>query len=88
MERYKDAIIDLTKFLDIEPNNKFAIRYRGEAYYITGRCVEAIIDLKKKKLLDIEQKTICTKYLGKACHLAKEAIIDLANCLVLNPVMT
>ncbi|RIB09641.1 hypothetical protein C2G38_2208266 [Gigaspora rosea] len=27
------AIIDLTKLIDIESNNKFALRYRGEAYY-------------------------------------------------------
>ncbi|RIB00058.1 hypothetical protein C2G38_1358552 [Gigaspora rosea] len=39
MERYEDAIVDLTKLLDIEQNN--------EAYHITGIYKDAIIDLKK-----------------------------------------
>ncbi|RIB21383.1 concanavalin A-like lectin/glucanase domain-containing protein [Gigaspora rosea] len=30
---YEDAAVDLTKLINIEPNNKFALRYRGEAYY-------------------------------------------------------
>ncbi|RIB21917.1 hypothetical protein C2G38_2077051 [Gigaspora rosea] len=47
-----NAIINLTNFLDIEPNNKFAPRYRGETYYLTERYIGAIIDLTK--LLDIE----------------------------------
>ncbi|RIB07248.1 kinase-like domain-containing protein [Gigaspora rosea] len=52
MEGYEDAIIDLTKLLDIEINNNFALRYRGKAYYLMERYNEAIIDLTK--LLDIE----------------------------------
>ncbi|RIB10539.1 hypothetical protein C2G38_2105825, partial [Gigaspora rosea] len=52
MERYKEAIIDLTKLLDIEPNNKFALSYRAEAYNLMERYKEAIIDLTK--LVDIE----------------------------------
>ncbi|RIB11960.1 hypothetical protein C2G38_2202026 [Gigaspora rosea] len=31
MARYKEAIIDITKLLNIESNNKFALRYRAEA---------------------------------------------------------
>ncbi|RIB12259.1 hypothetical protein C2G38_2101330 [Gigaspora rosea] len=49
MERYKEAIFDLTKLLDIEPNNKFALRYLGETYHLTK---ETMIDLAK--LLGIE----------------------------------
>ncbi|RIB27873.1 hypothetical protein C2G38_2060913, partial [Gigaspora rosea] len=49
IERYKEAIIDLTKLLNIEPNSKFALRYLGEAYHLTE---ETIIDLAK--LLCIE----------------------------------
>ncbi|RIB13144.1 hypothetical protein C2G38_2198618 [Gigaspora rosea] len=36
-ERYRKAIIDLTNLLNIEQNNKFALRYQEEAYYITVR---------------------------------------------------
>ncbi|RIB30702.1 hypothetical protein C2G38_2026643 [Gigaspora rosea] len=84
MGRYKDAIIDLTKLIDIEPNNKFARRYRGEAYHLTGQYSEAIIDLTK--LLDIEPNNkFALKYLGEAYHLTKEAIIDLAKLLDIEP---
>ncbi|RIB02867.1 hypothetical protein C2G38_2124297, partial [Gigaspora rosea] len=79
----KEAIVDLTKFLHIEPNNKFALRYRGEAYYLTGRCVEAIIYLTKSLNIERNNKFVL-KYLGKACHLAK-AIIDLAKLLGIEP---
>ncbi|RIB27868.1 hypothetical protein C2G38_2060899, partial [Gigaspora rosea] len=30
--QHREAIIDLTKLLNIEQNNKFALRYRTEAY--------------------------------------------------------
>ncbi|KAF0517968.1 SPRY-domain-containing protein [Gigaspora margarita] len=47
-----DAIIDLTKLLDIEPNSKFALRYRGEAYYLMEKYKESFNDVNK--LLKIE----------------------------------
>ncbi|RIB10537.1 concanavalin A-like lectin/glucanase domain-containing protein [Gigaspora rosea] len=47
MGNYEDAIIDLTKLLDIEPNNKLALSYRAEAYHLMERYKEAIIDLTK-----------------------------------------
>ncbi|RIA99889.1 hypothetical protein C2G38_2236820, partial [Gigaspora rosea] len=58
--------------------------YRGEAYHLTGRCREAIIDLTK--LLDIEPNSkFALRCLGEAYHLTKEAIIDLAKLLGIEP---
>ncbi|RIB06089.1 hypothetical protein C2G38_2217963 [Gigaspora rosea] len=51
MKRYKEAIIDLTKLLNIEPNNKFALRYLEDIYHLTK---EAIIDLAKLLVEDLE----------------------------------
>ncbi|RIB26408.1 hypothetical protein C2G38_266434 [Gigaspora rosea] len=48
MKKYMEAIIDLSKLLDIEPNNKFALRYLEETFLTK----KAIIDLAK--LLGIE----------------------------------
>ncbi|RIB03727.1 hypothetical protein C2G38_2254819 [Gigaspora rosea] len=77
-------IIDLTKLLDVEPNSKFALRYRAEAYYLTKRYKEAIIDLTK--LLDIEPNNkFALRYLEDTYHLTKEAIIDLAKLLGIEP---
>ncbi|RIB27874.1 hypothetical protein C2G38_1672372 [Gigaspora rosea] len=85
--KYKDAIIDLTKLLDIEPNNKFALSYRGEAYHLTGRCRETIIDLTK--LLDIEPNNkFALKYRGEAYYLSgryKDTITDLTKLFGIEP---
>ncbi|RIB20746.1 hypothetical protein C2G38_1167917 [Gigaspora rosea] len=75
---YEDAIIDLTKLIDIEQNSEFALRYRGEAYYLMKRYGEAINDLIK--LLNIEPNSkVALRYLGEAYHLTKETIIDPAK---------
>ncbi|RIB29912.1 hypothetical protein C2G38_2055416, partial [Gigaspora rosea] len=84
MGNYEEAIIDLTKFIDIEQNSKFALRYRGEAYYLMKRYKEAIIDLTK--LLDIEPNNkFALRYLGEAYHLTKEAISALVKLLGIEP---
>ncbi|RIB17862.1 hypothetical protein C2G38_2312122 [Gigaspora rosea] len=71
MERYKEAIIDLTKLLDIEPNSEFALRYRGEAYYLMKKFKKAINDLTK--LLNIEPSTkFILRYRAEAYYLMKK----------------
>ncbi|RIB00395.1 hypothetical protein C2G38_2129980, partial [Gigaspora rosea] len=60
MEKYKEAIIDLTKLLNLEPNSKFALRCLGEFYHLTK---EAIIDLAK--LLGIEPSEEIDESLNK-----------------------
>ncbi|KAF0528701.1 TPR-like protein [Gigaspora margarita] len=52
MGRHKDAINDLTKLLNIEPSNKFALRYRAEAYYLMEKYKGSFNDVNK--LLKIE----------------------------------
>ncbi|RIB10102.1 concanavalin A-like lectin/glucanase domain-containing protein [Gigaspora rosea] len=83
MGSYEDAIIDLTKLLDIEPNSKFALRYRAEAYYLMERYMEAIIDLSK--LLDIEpNNNFALRYLEETFR-TKKAIIDLTKLVGIEP---
>src|SRR5260363_81515 len=88
MGRYKDAINDLTKLLDIEQNSKFALRYRGETYHLTGKYKDAIIDLTK--LLGIEPNDDVDELLKKKwikafkmCNNTKNTFTleDLANSL-------
>ncbi|RIB18641.1 hypothetical protein C2G38_2184076 [Gigaspora rosea] len=84
MKTYLFFWLEKKNLVDIEPNNKFALRHRGEAYYLMGRYLEVIIDLTK--LLDIEPNNkFVLKYLGEACYLVKEAIIDLAKLLGIEP---
>src|SRR5260363_409899 len=71
-------------FLNIEPNNKFALRYREEAYHLTGQYMEAIINLTKLLVIEPNNK-FALKYLEEACHLAKKTIIDLAKLLGIEP---
>ncbi|RIB07246.1 concanavalin A-like lectin/glucanase domain-containing protein [Gigaspora rosea] len=84
MERYEDAIVDLTKLIDIDQNNKFALRYRGGAYYLMAKYKEAIIDLTKLLYLEPDSK-FALRYLGEAYHLTKKVIIYLAKLLSIEP---
>ncbi|RIB30329.1 hypothetical protein C2G38_2152971 [Gigaspora rosea] len=43
--KYDEAFKDLTRLLEIEPNN--TIRYRGEINYMMKGCNESIDDLEK-----------------------------------------
>ncbi|RIB18638.1 hypothetical protein C2G38_2309723 [Gigaspora rosea] len=56
MEKYEDAIVDLTKLLDIEPNNKFALRYRAETYYLIEKYKELFNDVNKLLNIDINDE--------------------------------
>ncbi|RIB11501.1 hypothetical protein C2G38_103246 [Gigaspora rosea] len=53
---YEDAIIDLTKLLDIEPTNKFALRYRADAYYLMEKYKESFNDVNKLLKIDINDE--------------------------------
>ncbi|RIB01954.1 concanavalin A-like lectin/glucanase domain-containing protein [Gigaspora rosea] len=70
MGRYKDAIIDLTKLLDIEPYNKLVLGYRGEAYYLMERYKEAIIDLTNLLYIEPNNK-FALRYRGEAYYLTE-----------------
>jgi len=37
----------LNKILEVEPNNAFALRYRGETYHMMEEYEESLADLKK-----------------------------------------
>ncbi|RIB25853.1 hypothetical protein C2G38_393871 [Gigaspora rosea] len=47
MARYEEAIIDITKLLDIEPNNKFALRYRADSNYLMEKYKDSFNDVNK-----------------------------------------
>jgi len=42
MGEYKQALASLIKLLEFEINNAFALRYRGETYYIMKRYKEQL----------------------------------------------
>ena len=47
MGRYEQALADLTKLLEFETNDAFALRYRGETYYMIEKYEESLTDLNK-----------------------------------------
>ncbi|RIB20861.1 concanavalin A-like lectin/glucanase domain-containing protein [Gigaspora rosea] len=47
MGKYEEALADLTKLLETDPNNIIALRYRGEIYYLVKKYDESIADLEK-----------------------------------------
>ena len=47
MGRYEQALMDLTKLLEFEIKDAFALWYWGETYYIMKRYKESLADLNK-----------------------------------------
>ncbi|KAF0472546.1 SPRY-domain-containing protein [Gigaspora margarita] len=47
MGEYKKALEDLTKLLEIDPNNAFALRYRGETYLLLNEYEKSYADVKR-----------------------------------------
>ena len=45
MGRYEQALADFTKLLEFETNDAFALRYRGETYYMMRKYDESLADL-------------------------------------------
>ncbi|RIB13951.1 hypothetical protein C2G38_2196436 [Gigaspora rosea] len=45
--KYNEAFKDLTRLLEIEPDNTIALRYRGAINYMMKGCNESIDDLEK-----------------------------------------
>ncbi len=49
---FQKAIIDLTKAIDINPNNVLAYRYLGSTYFFNRDYVNALVNLKKAEKLE------------------------------------
>ena len=47
MGRYEQALTDLTKLLEFNTNDTFALKYRGETYYMMRKYEESLADLNK-----------------------------------------
>ena len=47
LDQYDNALNDLNKSLEIEPNNAFALRWRGDVYRLLGQYNNALNDLNK-----------------------------------------
>ena len=47
MGRYEQALTELTKLLEISINDAFALKYRGETYYMMEKYEESLADLNK-----------------------------------------
>ncbi|KAF0518654.1 serine-enriched protein [Gigaspora margarita] len=52
MGRYKHALIDLSKSLEIIPNNSHALTSRGVTYHMLDKYEEALVDLNKSLEID------------------------------------
>ena len=44
---YEQALTNLTKVLEFDTNDSFALRYRAETYYMIEKYEESLIDLNK-----------------------------------------
>ena len=53
--KYKQAFEYLTKLLELEPNDLFALRYRAEIHHIMKRYDESIMDLNKLLEININE---------------------------------
>src|ERR1044071_2481274 len=53
--KYKQAFEYLTKLLELEPNDLFALRYRAEIHHIMERYDESIMDLEKLLEININE---------------------------------
>ena len=47
MGRYEQALAELTKLLEFNTSNLFALRYRAETYYLMEKYEESLADLNK-----------------------------------------
>jgi len=52
MERHDEALADLNRAIELDPNQTRAIADRGETYRITGRYDEALADFNRAIELD------------------------------------
>ncbi|RIB19722.1 hypothetical protein C2G38_2035838 [Gigaspora rosea] len=87
MGRYKLALIDLSKSLEIIPNNSHTLTSRGVTYHMLDKYEEALIDLNKS--LEIDPNDAFTlRNRGATYYLIgkyDEAIVDLNKSLDLDP---
>jgi tetratricopeptide (TPR) repeat protein len=86
MERYEEALVDLSRAIELDANNKLAIANRGTAYWQIGRFEEALIDLSKAIELDgnddwaIAGRGITYKLMERY----EEALVDLSRAIELD----
>ena len=55
MGRYEKALTELTKLLEIDINNSFALRYRAETYYMIGKYEKSFADLNKLLKINVNE---------------------------------
>ena len=53
--RYEKALTELTKLLEIDINNLFALRYRAETYYMIEKYEESLADLNKLLKINVNE---------------------------------
>ncbi|RIB14296.1 hypothetical protein C2G38_2195547 [Gigaspora rosea] len=85
--------------LYIEQNNKFALRYRGEAYYLTKRYKDTVIDLMKFEIAWNKMNANTLEELENSLKIKQDSALKfrvkfnfimerykeaLQNCLILN----
>src|SRR5436190_443963 len=87
MGRYYEAFADLSKSLEIEPNNADGLKIRGETYYLIGKDAESIEDLNQ--LLKIKPSDVfALRVRGSAYYMMdkyEESLADLTKALEIDP---
>jgi tetratricopeptide (TPR) repeat protein len=85
--RYEEALDDLNRALELEPNNVHALWNRGEIYRLLGRYDEALDDLNRALKLEpnnvhaLDNRGVTYRMLGRY----DEALDDLNRALKLEP---
>src|SRR6266511_4204932 len=64
MGRYEQALADLTKLLEFDTNDAFALRYRSETYYMTKKYEESLTDLNKLLNINANDTWVLKAYEG------------------------
>ena len=63
--KYEQAIADLTKLLEFEPNNAFSLKYQGEAYFMMKKYEESRTCLNKLSTNYIWVLEVCNEITRK-----------------------
>ncbi len=87
MERYSEAVVDLTQAIELDLEYKWAIASRGETYQLMKRYPEAITDYTQAIELDPEYEWAITQrgYTYQLMERYSEAVADLTQAIDLDP---
>src|ERR1044071_5770891 len=81
MGRYEQALANLTKLLEFDTSNSFALRYRAETYYMIEKYEESLVDLNKLLKIDPNEVWALKAYEFVRRDLDGKNIYDIYNMI-------